>query len=189
VDDHFEKLRASWRSSLDEPFSRFIDTPLTPQQLDSLIAEMRSKVAELPVIHLTPEDAKDPKRLQRLGIAQALFDVQEAAFGACALCFKDLAGPENRVLDWAKKLEDSLSPALPGVHRFPDPKPAVGPKVAPARQPSQSPQPAPRPTVEPPKAPVQADGDARNPWLRAAMAVVIVLLFLAIGLSLRRRPA
>lgn len=194
VDDHFEKLREAWRSSLNDPYSRFIDTPLTPQQLDSLIAEMRSKVAELPVIHLTPEDAKDPKRLQKLGMAQALFDVQETAFGACALCFKDLVGPENRVLDWAKKLEDSLSPALPGVHRFPDPKPpgppaASGPKVVPARQPSQSSQPADRAAVEPPKAPVQVGGDARNPWLWSAIAVVIVVLVLGIGLSLLRRPA
>jgi hypothetical protein len=130
--------------------------------------------------------------LQELGIAQAFFDVQEAAFGACAVCFKDLVGPENRVLDWAKKRKDSLPPALPGVYRFPDPRPtappaASPPKVAPASQPSQSPQPVDRPAAEPPKAPVQADGSARNPQLRAVIAVVIVLLVLAIGLSLRRR--
>lgn len=195
VNEQVENLRSAWKDSLTTPLSRFVDAPLTATQLESVIGDMRSKVAARTPIELTPEDAADPKRLEKLGVGQALFDVQEAAFGACAVCYEALLPAEDRVLEWYKRFNGAMDAALalrgplPGQEARPEPSSANRPR---AKRPKSPPAKAaaPQETSERVPAPRAAAPESPSPSRRAAVAAVIAVLLVVVAIFvLRRRPA
>jgi hypothetical protein len=94
-----------------------VDTPLSPENLDTLFSRMRERVRALDPIHLTPEDAADPQKLAKLGVSDVLFKIRETAYGACAICFEAFTAPERRTLDWAKQWKDSYEKAREEIER------------------------------------------------------------------------
>lgn len=194
-----DPLRESWRSSLDRPFSTFLDSPIATTDLERAILGIREQVQRFAPVVLSAADAANPAQLQELGVTRFLEDVKKVAFRTSASCFPEFSEFQSRTDAWSAELEKQVDEqvgkggaGIDLVDRLPKPDPRRAGSPASARPvPTAVPsliasgeeaKPA-RPL--PPARPVDADDPWR--WFRIVGGGAIALVVLA--LLMRRRAA
>ncbi len=110
-------LHQDWKDSLDLPFNRLIDQPLSAAEFKRIVDGIRAAARPFVEVTLTAQDLTDIPRLNELKVNHLTFEVQEAAFKICAACFSEYGSMEDKIKVWDQKAEkamegSALSPRL-----------------------------------------------------------------------------
>ncbi len=109
-------LHGAWTGSLDLPFNRFMDQPVSAAEFGKVVDGIRAAVRPYAEVTLTKDDLGNQERLNALKVQQLTFDAREAAFKICAACFSEFRAVEDKVGAWSAKAEKALGvqPQAPG---------------------------------------------------------------------------
>jgi len=101
-------LHRAWTGSLDLPFNRFMDQPVSAAEFSKVVDGIRAAVRPYAEVTLTREDLGNKERLNALKVQSLASDAQEAAFKICATCFSEFRAVEDKVSAWSAKAEKAL---------------------------------------------------------------------------------
>ena len=103
-----EDLRRAWKASLDLPFSRLLDQPVSEAEFSRVVEGIRAAARPYAEVILSKEDLGNPERLAGLKVLSLVSGTREAAFKICAACFSEFKPFEERSRDWEAKAEKAL---------------------------------------------------------------------------------
>lgn len=100
-----DELRSAWKGSLDLPYNRIVDGPVTAAELSRVVDGIRAAAKAYPTVTLTAEEAGRRERLAELKVLHLENDVREAAYKFCAACFAEYSPMAEKVNQWEQRVK------------------------------------------------------------------------------------